>query len=87
MNTLTQWIEDKKEWYSGDGNKPIRDALDDLLSSLPQLAETMKAEMLEKVGENEEIEVGKTVGDESFKIIRNQERSRIRTIIQDYFSK
>lgn len=49
MNTLTQWIEDKKEWYSGDGNKPIRDALDDLISSLPQLTETMKAEMLEKV--------------------------------------
>jgi hypothetical protein len=27
-------VKDLKEWYSGDGNKPIRDALDSIISSL-----------------------------------------------------
>lgn len=32
VSELKEKIEEKKEWYSGEGNKPIRDVLEDVLN-------------------------------------------------------
>lgn len=91
MHTLYQWIEKKKK--ESDSSTYLYDqgqsrAYKDLQTSLPDIITTIQGEMIALVGEDEVIEEMECDGYDFAEIIgHNQEKSRLRTAINNYFEK
>lgn len=97
MTTLNQWLERKKKsnplmYKTSEEN--YNQALSDLQAFLPTLLSTMEAEIRERIGENEEKPLVLPPESDAYmyslaqfnKVAGiNAERSRIHTIIHEYF--
>lgn len=89
---IKQWLDGKKEWYSSEGNTPIRIALEELETDLPSLLEQIKEGLLKEVGNTDELfrpSGGElTPKDELTKYEKGiyAERSRTRQIITKFLS-